>query len=99
VSEYVFAFKRILPPQAIENKRLKSAVGTTEKPNGCSDVAFFIVLDNRSVELSWQRKIANMDRIQRKNQLIPFVMPPIVFFCQILRKPLLINIIKTVKTK
>jgi hypothetical protein len=29
-------------------------------------VAFFIVLDNRSVELSWQRKIANMDRIQRE---------------------------------
>jgi hypothetical protein len=29
-------------------------------------VGFFIVLDNRSVELSWQRKIANMDRIQRK---------------------------------
>jgi hypothetical protein len=52
---YGLCLQKNIAPAIGKTKGWKVA-GTTEKPNGCSDVGFFIVLDNRSVELSWQGK-------------------------------------------
>jgi hypothetical protein len=43
-------------------------------------MVLFIIFDNGRYEIVWVKKMANVDKTQRKNQLIPFVKSPIEFF-------------------
>jgi hypothetical protein len=53
-------------------------------------MVFFIIFDNGGVKCLVKKKMANVDKTQRKNQLIPFVKSPIeFFFIKILRGLLL----------